>query len=105
MSKLAVIKTGGKQYVVKEGQVLKIEKLAESEKKDFSFSQVLLVADETGTIKIGNPFISGTEISAELLKTGRARKIRVVHYKPKTRQHKVYGHRQPFSQVKIKKIN
>lgn len=103
MAKIAVIKTGGKQYVVREGDVLQVEKLPESQ-GGVVFDNVLLVADtEGGKVELGNPKLSVT-VSAKVLKQGRSPKVRVVHYKAKVRHHKVYGHRQPFTQVKVEKI-
>jgi large subunit ribosomal protein L21 len=100
--KIAVIKTGGKQYLVKAGDTLKVEKLAAEAGKKFTFDKILLMAEDNGAeVKIGNPEVAGAEAVAEVLEQGRAKKIRVVHYKAKTRHHKVYGHRQPFTKVKI----
>ncbi|HPA25940.1 MAG TPA: 50S ribosomal protein L21 [bacterium] len=104
--KLAVIKTGGKQYLVKEGTVLKIEKLIGEVGSTIKFNEILMLADEkTSEVKIGKPLIDGAEVAAKILEQGRAKKIKVVHYKPKTRQHKVYGHRQPFTKIQIEKIS
>ncbi len=103
--KIAIIKTGGKQYIVKEGDILKIEKINAANDAKLDFDKVLLMADENGNeVKIGTPFIANAKIEAKVLEQGRAKKIRVIHYKPKTRQHKVYGHRQPFTKVQIEKI-
>jgi len=105
MSKLAVIKTGGKQYLVREGTVLKIEKLLGEADSVIKFNDVLMLADEkVGSVILGIPVIKHASVYALILKQGRAKKIRVVHYKAKTRQHKVYGHRQPFTKIKIEKI-
>ncbi|PIP29692.1 50S ribosomal protein L21 [Candidatus Kuenenbacteria bacterium CG23_combo_of_CG06-09_8_20_14_all_36_9] len=103
--KLAVIKTGGKQYIVREGAVLKVEKLLGENGNKIKFSDVLMVADDkTLAVELGNPFLKDSVVEAEILAQGRTKKIRVLHYKPKTRERKVYGHRQPFTQVKIEKI-
>jgi large subunit ribosomal protein L21 len=103
--KIAVIKTGGKQYLVKAGDTLKVEKLETEAGKKFTFDKILLTAEDSGAdVKIGTPEVAGAEAVAEVLEQGRANKIRVVHYKAKTRHHKVYGHRQPFTKVKIEKI-
>jgi len=106
MSKLAVIKTGGKQYLVSEGAVLKVEKILGEIGNRIKFNEVLMLSDEKiSEVKLGNPFLKDVFVSAEILEQGRAKKIKVVHYKPKTRYHKVYGHRQPYTKVKIEKIN
>lgn len=105
MAKLAVIKTGGKQYLVKEGDEIKVEKLSVDEKDNFIFDEVLLVASDKGDdVKLGDPNIKSAEVEATITEQGRAKKIRVVKYKNKTRYHKVSGHRQSYSKVKINKI-
>ncbi len=105
MSKITVIKTGGKQYIVKQGDEIKIEKLSDEQGKNFVFENVLMISDEKGNdLKIGNPFIKDAKVEAKILEQGRDKKIRVVKYKNKTRYHKVQGHRQLFTKVKINKI-
>lgn len=86
--------------MVKPGQSLKIEKLSAKTGENFSFGKVLLMADEKET-KIGEPHIEGAKISAKIEGEGRAKKINVIKYKSKTRYHKKYGHRQPYTQVVI----
>lgn len=104
MSKLAIIKTGGKQYKVTEGDVLNIEKLPVDEGASVTFDQVLLVADEKGAdVQVGTP-TTGGKVTAKVLEQGRAPKIDVIHYKAKTRHFKKSGHRQPFTKVQIEKI-
>lgn len=98
---IAVIETGGKQYLVKTGDVIKIEKLLAKEGEKVSFDKVLLTAKDDGSdVKLGNPYLS-LAVEATVEKQGRAKKIRVEKFKRKVRYHKVYGHRQPFTQVKI----
>ncbi len=97
----AVIKTGGKQYLVKEGDVLSIEKLEVKAGETVSFET--LMTFEGDNVTLGTPTLSGT-VSAEVIEQGRAKKIEVVHYKPKVRMNKRVGHRQPFTKVKITKI-
>ncbi len=99
---LSVIKTGGKQYVVLPGQKLKIEKLSSKTGDSVSF-ETLLSADVDGKdVKIGKPFLSG-KVEAKVTGEGKAKKVLVVKYKPKTRYKKRVGHRQPFSQIEISK--
>lgn len=99
---LAVIKTGGKQYKVTQGQVLKVEKLVGEKGDKINFDQVLLMAKADGSeVVVGQPTVEGKNIEAEILEQGRDRKVRVVKYKAKVRYHKVYGHRQHFTKVKI----
>jgi large subunit ribosomal protein L21 len=98
----AVIETGGKQYLIQTGQAIKIEKLNIPEGEKVVFDKVLLTAnDDGGNVKIGNPYIEGGAIEATMEKQGRAKKVRVEKYKRKVRYHKVHGHKQHFSQVKI----
>ncbi len=103
---IAVIETGGKQYLVKEGDVLKVEKLDVEPGKDVIFDNVLLEAKEDGSdTKIGDPYLSGATVTATVEEQGRERKLRVVKYKRKVRYKKVFGHRQHFTKVKITKIS
>ncbi len=98
----AVIATGGKQYLVKTGDTLKIEKILGDEGAKISFDQVLLTADEDGSnVKIGDPTLSGTKISATILKQGKYPTVRVEKFKRKVRYHKVHGQRQRYTEVKI----
>ncbi|MBI4122640.1 MAG: 50S ribosomal protein L21 [Parcubacteria group bacterium] len=102
---IAIIKTGGKQYVVKEGDTLDVEKLA-SEGASVSFGEVLLVASEDGaTLTMGTPNVSGATVSASVVSEGRTKKIDVIKYKPKVRYRKKTGHRQAYTRVKIEKIS
>jgi large subunit ribosomal protein L21 len=104
MSKIAVIRTGGKQYIVKEGDVLKVEKLL-TLKDDLVFDDVLMTAEADGSsVNFGQPQVK-TTVDAKVVKQGRAKKVLVVHYKAKVRHHKKYGHRQPFTEIKMEKIN
>ena len=101
----AVIATGGKQYLVKEGQTLDVEKL---EKEDGSALdlEVLMVSDADGKdVKIGTPNVAGAKVTAKVVSQGRAKKIRIVKYKPKSRYTRVNGHRQPFTRISIEKIS
>lgn len=98
---IAVIKTGGKQYVVQPGDVLKIEKLLDVVGSAISF-ETLLIADGD-RLEIGTPFL-GHRVTGEIKQQGRADKIEVVHYKPKVRYTRRRGHRQPFTEVKITQV-
>ena len=99
----AVIKTGGKQYVVVPGQKLMIEKLIAKEGEGVSFDEVLLYADGE-EVKIGTPVVSGAKVEVEVLRQGREKKKIVFKYHSKSRYRKKKGHRQPFTEVEIKKI-
>lgn len=101
----AVIQTGGKQYLVKEGQVLKIEKLPGEKGSEIVFDQVLLLANDDGTeVKAGRPYLTGVQVKAEILEQGRSRKVLVIKFKRKTRYKRKRGHRQFFTKIKIVKI-
>ncbi|HLD21421.1 MAG TPA: 50S ribosomal protein L21 [Patescibacteria group bacterium] len=103
---IAVIKTGGKQYKVQEGDTLRVEKLLTEEGKPVSFEDVLLIASEDGaTAQIGAPTIKGAIVEATVLKQGRAKKVMVRKFKAKVRYSRTYGHRQPFTEVQITKIS
>ena len=104
-AEFAVIQTGGKQYQVKEGGVLSIEKIKtkgdEYKKGDkISFDKVLLVDDGKDTT-LGTPYIAGAKVNAEIMEVGRARKVLILRYKQKSRYLRRRGHRQPFFKVKI----
>ncbi|MDD4988948.1 MAG: 50S ribosomal protein L21 [Candidatus Pacebacteria bacterium] len=105
MKDFAVIQTGGKQYKVSVGDVLKIEKMPGEFKEGdtISFDKVLLVDNGKDTT-IGTPYIDGAKVQAIFEKAGRAAKIDVVKYKAKSKYYKKRGHRQPFFEVKIKSI-
>jgi len=101
----AVIKTGGKQYKVSEGNFVSIEKIKGEYKKGdkISFDKVLLVDDGKDTT-IGTPYIKGAKVDAEITEIGRARTVLVMKYKQKSRYLRRNGHRQPYFQVKITSI-
>ncbi|KKT29954.1 50S ribosomal protein L21 [Candidatus Giovannonibacteria bacterium RIFCSPLOWO2_12_FULL_44_25] len=97
--KLAVIETGGKQYLVSGGQKIQIEKLETGSGK-WNFDKVLLVADEKG-VEIGRPYLAGKKVSAEILGEKRLPKVTTFKYHSKTRYRKKKGHRQTVALVKI----
>lgn len=104
--KIAVIKTGGKQYKIKEGDIIKIETVKGKRGENIEFDKVLMISgSDAKGLKIGNPTIKDAKVSAKVIEQGRARKVRVVKYKPKTRYHKVQGHRQKYTKIKIEKIS
>lgn len=99
---ISVIATGGKQYLVKTGQALKIEKLVAKEGDNIKFDKVLLTADDDGAnVKIGAPYLDGVALSAKVNKQGKYRTIKVEKFKRKIRYHKVHGQRQRFTEVSI----
>ncbi|MFT4047653.1 MAG: 50S ribosomal protein L21 [Solimonas sp.] len=99
----AVIKTGGKQYKVAQGDTLKIETLAAEVGSVVSFDEVLMVG-EGGQIKVGAPTVAGGAVKAEVLAHGRGEKIRIVKHRRRKHYHKEQGHRQNFTEVKIVEI-
>lgn len=103
---VAVIKTGGKQYVVQKGDTISIEKLPADLKKGDSvvFGEVLLVDNGSDTT-IGAPVIKGAEVKGTVVLAGKGEKIDVVKYKAKSRYYKRRGHRQPLLKVKIDSIS
>ncbi|MEK7614914.1 MAG: 50S ribosomal protein L21 [Patescibacteria group bacterium] len=104
MKTFAVIQTGGKQYLVEEGQELNVEKLELELGSRVEFD-ALLVSDTEGTnTKVGTPTVGGVKVSATVLEQGRADKVSVVKYKPKVRYRRHVGHRQPFTKIKIDQI-
>jgi large subunit ribosomal protein L21 len=101
---MAIIKTGGKQYLVREGEELRVEKL-EAEKDSGIDFEVLMLSDENGEkIKVGKPIVGGAKVSAKVMEQGRADKVSVIKYKPKVRYRRNVGHRQPYTLIKIEKI-
>jgi len=100
---LAVIKTGGKQYLVSPGQKIKVEKLDAEEKSEVVFDEVLLVEKNKKAI-IGTPFVKGAKVVGKVISQGKGKKIVVFKYKAKKRYKVKKGHRQSFTEVEISKI-
>lgn len=100
----AVISTGGKQYLVHEGQKLKVEKIELQEGETMTF-EAMLVADDAGeSVKVGTPIVAGSKVVAKVLTHGKADKISVIKFKPKVRYRRNVGHRQPFTEIEIQSI-
>lgn len=99
----AVIETGGKQYQVKEGDILFIEKLNAEAEQTISFDKVVAVGTDNG-LTVGVPYVENAAVEAKVLKNGKSKKITVFTYKPKKGEKKKQGHRQPYTQVKIEAI-
>lgn len=100
MNQSAVIKTGGKQYLVSPGHKLKIEKLNTEEGKEVIFGEVLLLEQED-SLKIGSPLVEGAKVKAKIISHGKGDKVIVFKYKSKKRQKTKKGHRQPYTEVEI----
>ena len=100
----AIIEMGGKQYKVKEKEVLFVEKLSVADGETTSTDKVLLVADGKET-KVGTPYLKGASVELKVLKSGLGDKVVVFKMKAKKRYKRLRGHRQPYSQVEVVKIN
>lgn len=100
---LAVIKTGGKQYLVSPGDKLKIEKIDKEEGKEIIFKDILLL-EKNRKIEIGQPTVKNAKVVGKILEQGRGKKVIIFKYKPKKRYKKKRGHRQPFTEIEITKI-
>jgi large subunit ribosomal protein L21 len=96
----AVIASGGKQYRVREGAVLRVEKLDAAEGANVEFDQVLLVGDGD-KVSIGKPFLEGGKVQAVVMEQGKARKVEIVKFRRRQNYRRTKGHRQHFTQVKI----
>lgn len=102
---IAIIKTGGKQYAVSEGEILKIEKIEGEVDSDVMLGDVLLRSADSGSdCVIGAPMIEGATVTVKILEQGRGKKIAIIKYKPKVRYRRKTGHRQLFTKVQITKI-
>ena len=100
----AVIRTGGKQYRVTPGELLRVESLGGEAGNEITFSEVLLTAAE-GTVQVGTPFVSGVTVSARIVQQGKERKVIVFKKKRRKNYSRKRGHRQHFTAVQIKTIN
>lgn len=99
----AVIRSGGKQYTVREGDSLKVEKLAGEPGESLEIADVLMVSDGD-SITVGAPLVTGAKVMAEIVEHGKGEKIVIFKYKPKVRYRKRTGHRQQFTKLAIKQI-
>ena len=99
----AVIETGGKQYQVKAGDVVFVEKI-DTDAETLTFDKVIALGGE-GDFKVGAPYVDGADVTAKVLKQTKGKKVIVYRYKSKKGYHKKKGHRQPFTKVEIQTIN
>ena len=100
----AVIQTGGKQYKVNPGTILKIEKVAGEKGDKLTFAEVLMVGDDNGAVKVGSPMVAEAAVTAEIIEQGREKKVVVYKYKKRKNYRRKQGHRQPFTKIKIEEI-
>ncbi len=96
----AVIETGGKQYLVSEGDSIYVEKLDCEKGKTYTFDKVVMAGS-----KVGMPYVKGASVEAKVEKHGKQKKIVIFKYRPKKSSHKKQGHRQPYTKLVITKIN
>ena len=101
MAKIAVIRTGGKQYKVQEGDTIKVEKLEAENGKNVKLDTLLIADGEK--LELGQPSL-GEKVEVEIINTAKDKKVLVVKYKNKTRYKKTVGHRQQLTQIKVLKI-
>ena len=99
----AIVKIGGKQYKVQEGDEIFVEKLSFAEDEAVEFKDVLAVSKDTGFVA-GTPLVSGASVGAKIIKHGKDKKIYVMTYKSKKNEKKKMGHRQPHTKIEIKTI-
>ncbi len=101
----AVIATGGKQYRVTQGDVIRVEKLNAEEGASVNFENILLLNDGGGNITIGTPYIEGRKVTAKVRAHGRSKKIKVIKFRRRKHHRKQMGHRQAYTEVEITDIN
>ena len=104
MSKIAVIKTGGKQYKITEGDVVEVEKIDAKEGEKFTFDEVLFAGDDK-SVKVGDPKVAKAKVEAKVLEQKKTKKVTGFKHKPKKRYLKKLGHRQMMTKVEITKIS
>jgi large subunit ribosomal protein L21 len=103
--KIAVIETGGKQYLVSENETVKIEKLNGKAGDKIAFANVLLLIEDEGKkIELGKPFIQNAAVEGEIIEQAKDKKVTVIKFKRKGHYRRKVGHRQMFTKVKVKKI-
>ena len=100
----AVIKTGGKQHKVAEGEILKVEKLKASKGEPIDITDVLLI-EKDGEVTLGSPFIEGAKVTAKILRHGKADKVTIIKMKRRKDYRKKQGHRQNYSEIQIEQIS
>ncbi len=100
----AVIREGGKQFKIQEGDIIKVPLRSEKEGKKINIKDVLMISNDKD-FKIGNPTVKGAKVSAKIVKHGKDKKILVFKYKKRKGYRKKMGHRQDFTQIQIEKIS
>ena len=100
----AMIESGGKQYRVSAGDMIKLEKLPATPGSEIDFDKVLMLVDEAGQVRVGQPFLEKARVRAEVLHHGRHKKIKIIKFRRRKHSLKRMGHRQDYTQVKITAI-
>lgn len=101
----AIVKTGGKQYKVAEGDVLFVEKLEAQAGEEITLNEVLACTTAEGELKVGAPVVEGASVTAKVVEQGKAKKVIVYKYKAKKDYRRKQGHRQPYTKIVVEKIN
>lgn len=99
----AVVETGGKQHRVREGDLLKVEKIEGDVGAEVRLDRVLLIAGD-GEVRVGRPILEGARVQTEIVRQGRDRKVLVFKKKPNKQYRRMYGHRQPFTHLRVLRI-
>lgn len=99
----AILQTGGKQYRVSPGETFRVEKLPGVRGDSLVFDKVLAISDD-GSIRVGDPYLEGATVKGTIVRQGKAKKILVFKFRAKTNYRKRYGHRQPFTEVRIDSV-
>lgn len=99
----AIIETGGKQFKVSSGDTIKVEKLSSKAGTDISLEKVLAIIDDSKTV-LGNPYLSGANVKAEVTGSGKSEKVIVYKQRPRKVYRKLRGHRQEYTTLKIKDV-
>ena len=101
--KLAVVKIGGGQRLLREGDLLKVPRMKEKEKGKFVSKEVLLISSSKG-VKVGTPFVKGAEVTFTVLSHGKDKKVEIRKFRAKSRYRRKTGHRQPISELRVERI-
>lgn len=101
---IAIVETGGKQYQISPGSIIRTEKLKAKEGEEIVLEKVLMIKEDDGEMLTGHPLIAKARVTAEVLRQDRAKKIIVYKFKRRKNYHRKYGHRQAFTELKIKEI-
>lgn len=99
----AILETGGKQYTVKAGDIIYVEKLEAAADTSYTFDKVLAVGEE-GSLSFGAPYVTGAAVTGKVIKTGKGKKVTILTYRAKKDSKRKIGHRQPFTKVEITEV-